>query len=500
MYGMGNWKAIGRHIGRPANQCSRHYDRVYLRSSTFPLPQKEKQAENDSTSLQTDPRDTAKNNGTGKTKTKNVKKRKSKVAEIAGYMPKRGDFDIEYDNDAELLLADLEFEDHDTPEDRKLKLKMLDIYEQKLKVREQMRKIVLEHGLLDFKNHQNRERKYSKAERQIHNAHRCFARFWSAEEHEEYMKGLNKELHLRQRIAELQHYRENGIRSLEEAEAYDQIRKQKELNLILTKRSGLKTIAPAQQTSSVLSQMEKRLCTTLNLKHDDFNRIKSHILSSLPSTKSVSSNVGFTFFNRKHHCRLCGQIFCDDCAPTSSTLGVRICRECGSLIRKRFGGDDSAIASLVKDNGPSFSSVLETAASGAGVGLLVGVAVDSIGAVARKGGRGVHKVARVTGKTLDAGLQGAKKLDKKYGITNKTASAAVGAVSAIKKGVEFVSEKITGKEVKSSHEEEDDEKDFVQNTMSSKAPDEQTLLSPFERGVEPEFAYEDTAIDNITGS
>ena len=108
------------------------------------------------------------------------------------------------------------------------------------------------------------------------------------------MKGLNKELHLRQRIAELQHYRENGIRSLEEAEAYDQIRKQKELNLILTKRSGLKTIAPAQQTSSVLSQMEKRLCTTLDLKHDDFNRIKSHILSSLPSTKSVSSNSSET--------------------------------------------------------------------------------------------------------------------------------------------------------------------------------------------------------------
>ena len=86
-------------------------------------------------------------------------------------------------------------------------------------------------------------------------------------------------------------------------------------------------------------------------------------------------NVGFTFFNRKHHCRLCGQIFCDDCAPSSATLGVRVCRECGSLIRKRFGGDDAAIASLVKDNGPSFSSVLETAASGAGVGLLVGVAV-----------------------------------------------------------------------------------------------------------------------------
>ena len=108
--------------------------------------------------------------------------------------------------------------------------------------------------------------------------------------------------------------------------------------------------------------------------------------------------------------------------------------------------------------------------------------------MARKGGRGVHKVARVTGKTLDAGYQGAKKLDTKYGITNKTASAAVGAVSAIKKGVEFVSEKITGKEVKKPSQKED-EKDFVQNTTTSKTPDEQTLLSPFERGVEPEFAY-----------
>ena len=51
-----------------------------------------------------------------------------------------------------------------------------------------------------------------------------------------------------------------------------------------------------------------------------------------------------------------------------------------------------------------------------------------------------------------------------------------------------MSEKITGKEVKKPSQKED-EKDFVQNTMSSKAPDEQTLLSPFERGVEPEFAY-----------
>ena len=30
-------------------------------------------------------------------------------AQLAGYMPLRGDFDVEHDNDAELLLADMEF-------------------------------------------------------------------------------------------------------------------------------------------------------------------------------------------------------------------------------------------------------------------------------------------------------------------------------------------------------------------------------------------------------
>lgn len=36
--------------------------------------------------------------------------------EVVGYLPKRGDFDQEYDMDAELLLADMEFFEEDTPE------------------------------------------------------------------------------------------------------------------------------------------------------------------------------------------------------------------------------------------------------------------------------------------------------------------------------------------------------------------------------------------------
>ena len=36
-------------------------------------------------------------------------------------MPKRGDFEHEYDNDAELILAEMEFNDEDSPEIVKMK-------------------------------------------------------------------------------------------------------------------------------------------------------------------------------------------------------------------------------------------------------------------------------------------------------------------------------------------------------------------------------------------
>lgn len=35
-------------------------------------------------------------------------------AEIVGYMPKRVDFEVEFDNDAQLLLAEMEFNDDDS--------------------------------------------------------------------------------------------------------------------------------------------------------------------------------------------------------------------------------------------------------------------------------------------------------------------------------------------------------------------------------------------------
>lgn len=50
------------------------------------------------------------------------------LVEASGYNPKRQEFDPEYDNDAEQLLAEMEFKDTDTEDERELKLRVLRIY------------------------------------------------------------------------------------------------------------------------------------------------------------------------------------------------------------------------------------------------------------------------------------------------------------------------------------------------------------------------------------
>lgn len=50
------------------------------------------------------------------------------LVESSGYNPKRQEFDTEYDNDAEQLLAEMEFKETDGEDERELKLRVLRIY------------------------------------------------------------------------------------------------------------------------------------------------------------------------------------------------------------------------------------------------------------------------------------------------------------------------------------------------------------------------------------
>lgn len=140
------------------------------------------------------------------------------AAEIVGYMPLRGDFDVEYDNDAELLLAEMEFGAEDTPEEIELKFKVLDIYNSRLDERIKRKKFVIERNLLDFKKQYQLDRNRSKEEKEIYNLMKVFARFNTPDEHEKLVQGIIKERQLRARIEELRHYHKIGLKTYEEVE------------------------------------------------------------------------------------------------------------------------------------------------------------------------------------------------------------------------------------------------------------------------------------------
>ncbi|KAM3327816.1 hypothetical protein P3S68_033278 [Capsicum galapagoense] len=53
---------------------------------------------------------------------------------LSGYIPNRQEFDLEYDNDVEQLLADMESKETETEEERELKLRVMRIYSKRSQV------------------------------------------------------------------------------------------------------------------------------------------------------------------------------------------------------------------------------------------------------------------------------------------------------------------------------------------------------------------------------
>lgn len=119
---------------------------------------------------------------------------------MLGYLPKRGDFEQEYDMDAELLLADMEFFEDDTPENIELKNSVIELYNGRLDERIRRKKFVIDRGLLNLKQVQKFERKKSKEDREIINKMKIFARFNTAEEHTDLVHSILKERLLRETI------------------------------------------------------------------------------------------------------------------------------------------------------------------------------------------------------------------------------------------------------------------------------------------------------------
>ncbi|KAL8506924.1 hypothetical protein ACS0TY_017714 [Phlomoides rotata] len=307
MYGLANWNEVAEHVGtKNRSQCIEHYNKEYMNSTCFPLPdmshvmgknreellamakeqsqtkkgatsgevdlkeespfsagikmegqKKEGQAGRSSSSISLDTvagssigkmsfgaskRTSGKapsNDGLDATKVEEFQSDRSigekkprtsgdegvSMLELSGYNSKRHEFDIEYDNDAEQLLADMEFKDADTSAEREMKIRVLRIYSKRLDERKRRKDFILERNLL-YPN--SFEKDLTLEEKELCKQYKVFMRFLSKEEHEQLLRSVVEERRILKRIRDLQEARSAGCRTSAEAERYTKEKKNRE--------------------------------------------------------------------------------------------------------------------------------------------------------------------------------------------------------------------------------------------------------------------------------
>jgi transcriptional adapter 2-alpha len=223
--GLGNWQDISDRIGgRTKEEVEEHYKKVYLMSDSYPLPNMKRKFDisaeefSEKKRKRLEERRSSHNMPLPKTKpTASV----PACHEIQGYMPGRLEFDVEYENDAESVVKDMVFDPEDAPSDVNLKLTILDIYNSRLTSRAERKRTIFQHNLLDYRKHNAVDKKRTKEERDLMNKIRPFARIMTAKDFEDFSECIMTEYQCRRRIAELQEYRQAGIRTMAEAAKYE---------------------------------------------------------------------------------------------------------------------------------------------------------------------------------------------------------------------------------------------------------------------------------------
>ena len=140
------------------------------------------------------------------------------AADLVGFMPLRGEYDTEWEDEYEKYIADVEFLPTDTPDERAHKLQVLAAYNRILDERQRRRDFVQAHEVIErAARHHSMDRRLSREERQFRVASRPYAQHTSVDEHEGLMKATLKEAALRKRAEHLVACASAGIKSINEA-------------------------------------------------------------------------------------------------------------------------------------------------------------------------------------------------------------------------------------------------------------------------------------------
>eukprot|EP00188_Purpureofilum_apyrenoidigerum_P001632 Plantae.Rhodophyta-Purpureofilum_apyrenoidigerum.ctg19165.p1 GENE.Plantae.Rhodophyta-Purpureofilum_apyrenoidigerum.ctg19165~~Plantae.Rhodophyta-Purpureofilum_apyrenoidigerum.ctg19165.p1 ORF type:complete len:507 (+),score=106.23 Plantae.Rhodophyta-Purpureofilum_apyrenoidigerum.ctg19165:49-1569(+) len=193
-YGVGNWEDIAKVIQtRNKRETENHFDMIYLQSDAAPIPEM-----NRTTLLPKDDPEWEKEEPDPEPKDLKVM-HLHQNGDLAGWMEKREDFVYEWNNEAEDVIAEMEITDTDSPEEKKFKAKILEIYNKKLEERIERKEFVLARKMLDIKAVQAEKR--PREEKELRDKMKVFARFFKThDEHQAFIKNVFDEKSVRQEV------------------------------------------------------------------------------------------------------------------------------------------------------------------------------------------------------------------------------------------------------------------------------------------------------------
>lgn len=144
---------------------------------------------------------------------------------LEGFMPLRGDFDVEWDDDAEELIADLVISPDDSPEEVELKARLLDMYDARLKRRDAVKDFLFDRQMLNFTSLKSTDRRGTRDEKELAARLKVFSRLLDKTAYEAFQHSVMTEYRISKDVYKYAQSRKNGVRKLSEVDIYEVERK-----------------------------------------------------------------------------------------------------------------------------------------------------------------------------------------------------------------------------------------------------------------------------------
>ena len=244
--GLENWEEISKIVGKGKFECESHYYTFYYKSKDDYLPSNKiininnnsknilKLNEKSENEYLLRIQDNigyipfSDNNKPNRSVSKYIKKDdqdknnpiNQNVYDNLGFWVKRNDYDVEFKNEAEIQLSELEFKDDDTPEQININFKNLKNYNNVLDEREERKRIVEEKNLYDVKKQLQFDKKLSNQDREIYQNIKYNLKYLTKDQFLYLFESNVLEKNIKARLNQLLYYKQKGCNTYDDIQKY----------------------------------------------------------------------------------------------------------------------------------------------------------------------------------------------------------------------------------------------------------------------------------------